>query len=127
MDPLPLAHVLVADDELLIRAFVTRVLEGAGYRVTAVDDGAPALAALLAEGADFAALVTDCRMTHVNGPEVLARLRAAGRSVPVILTSGSEHPDSISGLAGDPRTAFLVKPFQPVDLLASLQRLLTTG
>ena len=121
------AHILVADDEPLVRALVTRVLEDAGYRVTAVDDGAPALAALLAEDADFAALVTDCRMTRVNGPEVLARLRAAGRSVPVILTSGSESPDSIPELEGDPRTAFLAKPFQPADLLASLRRFLTAG
>ena len=126
MDPLP-AHILVADDEPPIRAFVARVLEGAGYRVTAVEDGGPALVALLAEGADFAALVTDCRMTRVNGPEVLARLRAAGRAVPVILTSGSEQPDSIPGLASDPRTAFLAKPFHPTDLLASLQRLLSAG
>jgi DNA-binding response OmpR family regulator len=114
---MPPAHILVADDEPLVRAYITRTLETCGYQVTAVDDGSSALAALLAEGSDYAALVTDCRMTRMNGPELFSRLRAAGSGVAIILTSGSDPPDEIAGLESDPRAAFLAKPFRPAELL----------
>lgn len=120
-------HIVVADDEPLVRALATTILEAAGYRVTAFDDGAPALAALLADGADFAALVTDCRMTRVSGPEVLARLRAAGSELPVLLSSGSEPPSSIPGLGADPKAAFLAKPFNRAQLVAVIGTLLSSS
>lgn len=122
-----LAHILVADDEPLMRELVATMLQTAGYRVTTVEDGAPALAALSADGADFVALVSDCRMTRVHGPEVFQRLRGAGRDLPVVLMSGSEPADSISGLVADPKAAFLGKPFRAAALRDTLKLLLADG
>jgi CheY-like chemotaxis protein len=124
----PVAHVLVADDDPFVRAFVTRILESAGYLVTAVDDGTPALEALLSEDGDsFAALASDCRMIRVHGPDVLARLRSAGRDVPILLTSGSDPPSSIPELENDRRAAFLAKPYRPEELLRTVKALIGQG
>jgi len=66
----------------------------------------------------------DCEMPGLGGPDVLARARASGCRVPVLLVSGTETAESIPGLEGDPLSAFLPKPLRVADLLDAIARLL---
>jgi CheY-like chemotaxis protein len=119
-----LKHILVADDDPSIRVYLSHVLETAGYRVTEVDDGYAALTMLTAESEDFDALVSDCGMPLMSGPEVLSRLRAAGSSLPVLLMSGSELPESIPEPVGEPAVAYLPKPFLRQEVLDAVAALI---
>ena len=80
-------RVVVADDHPIVRRALVRDLhEHGGFRVVAeAGDGATALA--LIEELEPDVCVLDVRMPGLDGLDVLDRLRAAGRAVPVVLLS----------------------------------------
>jgi two-component system response regulator ResD len=109
------AHVLVADDDALVRDVVRRYLERDGLRVTVAVDGDAALLAAAAGGIDL--VVLDVMMPGTDGVEVCRRLRAGvAPTVPVImLTALGEEDDRVLGLevgADD----YVTKPFSPREL-----------
>jgi two-component system, cell cycle sensor histidine kinase and response regulator CckA len=116
-------RALVADDEPMLRRLFTRVLEGAGYEVEAVENGRVARTSLESRGGDYSLVILDITMPEVTGSEVLAWLRAAGDrtlgAVPVILTSGYAE----EGATLDEHTRFLKKPFAAKELAALVAEL----
>lgn len=119
---------LVADDDPAVRSVVAAILSSGGFDVTAVGDGVQAADSLLdPAGPTFAVAVVDCEMPGLDGPGVLARARAAGCRVPVLLISGSADPAAIPGLATDPIAAFLPKPFTRTALTAAVSALVAGG
>ena len=69
-------------------------------------------------------LVTDVAMPQIDGIELAARLRRTHPHLPVVFTSGHVGDESLrSGLLG-PESAFLLKPFPPDALIASVRSLL---
>jgi len=115
-------HILVAEDEAHIREGLCATLESEGYRVTAVADGAAALAALHAGRFDLVML--DVMMPISSGFDVCRQLRKADDRTPVMmLTAKSEEIDKVVGLklgADD----YLTKPFGIHELLARVAALL---
>jgi signal transduction histidine kinase/ActR/RegA family two-component response regulator len=124
--PDSLGHVLVVDDERMVREVLTMHLEDAGYAVTTAVDGAEALARLDDERG-FAALITDLAMP---GPDGLAVIRAARQrfpTIPVMLLTGfaaSEAAQSLATSIAAP-AALLGKPVTEADLLDCLAAMLT--
>jgi DNA-binding NarL/FixJ family response regulator len=121
----PQRHVvLIADDDDRIRSLLTEVFDAEGYAVLAAATGDAALALALRQPPTAAVL--DVAMPGLSGYEVCHRLRAElGADLGIVLISGvrMESYDRIAGLllgADD----FLVKPFDPGELVARLRRLL---
>lgn len=117
------AHILVVDDERMVREVVARYLEREGFRVTAVGDGQAAIRALTA-GPDL--IVLDLMLPKVDGLEVLRRARATTESAVVVLTARGAIDDRIAGLdlgADD----YVAKPFSPRELVARVQAVLRRG
>jgi len=116
------AAILVAEDQADIRDLLVMNLKGAGYDVTAVADGAAALASQNERASDL--LVLDLMMPGMDGLEVCKALRARGRSTPILmLTAKSTELDRVLGLelgADD----YLTKPFSLAELLARVKALL---
>ena len=110
-------HVLLVDDEKRIREVVEYALEKSGYRVSAVADGALALAALERDPADL--VVLDIMLPGVDGWEVCRRIRAKSVVPILFLSARSDEVDRIVGLelGGDD---YLVKPFSPRELFVAL-------
>lgn len=79
-------RVLIADDEARIREVLRDFLAAQGYDVATVATGAQALDAVPTFQPDV--IVVDMVMPGLSGIDVLAALRRAGLSVPVILISG---------------------------------------
>ncbi|OMQ15369.1 response regulator, partial [Modestobacter sp. VKM Ac-2676] len=108
----PAARVLVADDEEDIRLLVSLAVRRAGCTLlTAVADGAQALAATRTERPDL--VVLDVSMPELTGLEVCAELRAdpATAGTRVLLLSAGASPDDVArGLAAG-ADAYLPKPF----------------
>ncbi len=115
-------HILVAEDQADIRDLIALNLRQAGYQVTAVDDGAQALAQQAEQARDL--LVLDLMMPGLDGLEVCKALRARGGAVPILmLTAKSTELDRVLGLelgADD----YLTKPFSMAELLARVKALL---
>ncbi|HZV94056.1 MAG TPA: response regulator transcription factor [Caldimonas sp.] len=116
------ASILVAEDQADIRELLVMNLRSAGYDVSAVADGAAALASQSERSSDL--LVLDLMMPGLDGLEVCKALRARGRSTPILmLTAKSTELDRVLGLelgADD----YLTKPFSLAELLARVKALL---
>lgn len=117
-----LAQILVAEDQTDIRDLLVMNLRQAGYEVTAVADGAAALASQSEQTSDL--LILDLMMPGLDGLEVCKALRARGHSTPILmLTAKSTELDRVLGLelgADD----YLTKPFSLAELLARVKALL---
>lgn len=86
-----MAVVLLIEDVSVVRTLLRKFLERGGHKVTECAGGAEAWARLDKEHFDI--ILTDLWMKDGGGVEFIRRLRAAGRSIPVIaVTSGS--PDT---------------------------------
>lgn len=113
-------HILVVDDEQMVREVVARYLEREGFRVTAVGDGQAALRALTM-APDL--IVLDLMLPKVDGLEVLRRARASTESAVIVLTARGAIDDRIAGLdlgADD----YVAKPFSPRELIARVHAVL---
>lgn len=80
-------HVLIADDEPLIRQTLSDYLADCGYQVTDVGDGEEVLRA--ARAAAFQAVLLDLRMPKVHGLDVIALLAREQPNLPVVVVSGT--------------------------------------
>ncbi|MFE9499356.1 SpoIIE family protein phosphatase [Streptomyces collinus] len=119
--PAGTARVLVADDNADMREYLTRLLTGAGYEVTAARDGVEALDFARREIPDL--VVSDVMMPRLDGLALLSRLRGDTRtaSVPVLLLSARAGQEaSIEGLQAG-ADDYLVKPFAAAELLARVR------
>jgi len=112
-------RVLVIEDEPGIMDFVRRGLEAEGFTVVAVADGLHGESLALTES--FDAIVLDLMLPSRGGMEILAALRRAKPSVPVIvLTARGEVDDRVAGLEAG-AVDYLVKPFSLAELLARVR------
>lgn len=118
--------VLIADDDPLLRAILEHKLSAAGYLILPAGNGREALE--LARTQRPGAIVLDAMMPIIDGFEVLRRLKAEPelkQIVVIMLTALKREQDIVSALklgAAD----YLVKPFNPDELVARLMRLAPT-
>ncbi|HVK14542.1 MAG TPA: HD domain-containing phosphohydrolase [Gemmataceae bacterium] len=121
---IPPPRVLVADDDLSIRALLRQVLEMEGYRVELAGNGSEALA--LAEGRAPDLILLDVDMPGLGGYDVCARLKAAPatRLVPVLILTGGGRPDGRLSAWGVGADDFLTKPFRIHEVTARCRSLL---
>lgn len=111
--------ILLVEDEPGIVDFVRRGMEAEGFEVQAEHDGLEGERRALAES--FDAVVLDLMLPRRGGMEVLAALRAAKPSLPVIvLTARGEIEDRVAGLDAG-AVDYLVKPFSLAELLARVR------
>jgi DNA-binding response OmpR family regulator len=118
-------RVLVVEDERKILRSLQAGLEQEGYEVAAAATGDHGLRLALA-GA-FDCIVLDMLLPGCDGFHVLASLRQAGKTTPVlILTALDSIEDRVTGLDAG-ADDYLVKPFAFAELLARLRVLLRRG
>ena len=90
--PVPTATVLVIEDDLASRELLTYLLEAAGYRVLAAENGALGLGMAIADAPDL--ILCDLQMPVMNGYEVAQSLRChpAWRVVPLVAVTAFSMP-----------------------------------
>ena len=110
-------RVLIADDDVAVRAVLVAALEAVGDDVDTTDD--PSSIARRTDLLTFDAIVLDA---GGGGIEALLEIRARGSVVPVLIASG----DIIEGNFGEP-TRILMKPFHLHELDRQLATLAALG
>ena len=117
-------RILVAEDEPHIRRILLAILETAAFEVDMATDGLQALDRLASPVA-YDLIVTDLRMPHLTGIELLERIQTMEhrRDTPVVmLTAKGLDADREAAVALGVRE-FMTKPFSPKKLLARIHEL----
>ena len=116
-------HILVVDDEPMVRRLVARLLEAEGYTIHEASDGAEALDRVRADRDLFDVIVSDIVMPRMNGIELFQALSTSHPELSVILISGYGTAELAErGIAAP--CAVLAKPLVPELLLAEVRRCL---
>jgi two-component system, sensor histidine kinase RpfC len=122
-------QLLIADDHAANRMVLQRLLQKAGHKVVAVEDGEAVLAAL--ENSDYHAVIIDLHMPGLSGLDLLRHLRVmeagGGPRTPVLVLSADVTPESIQRCQQAGARAFLPKPVVASRLLDTLAEIATGG
>src|SRR5882724_45479 len=121
-DPSREWRILAVDDDEDTQFLYARVLARAGYNVTAVADGEEAWTALLTERFDL--LLADQNMPRLCGLDLVARMRAAGMTLPVIINSGCLDLREAAAYPHLGLAAVLHKSFRFTELLNTVRHIL---
>ena len=119
-----MARILAVDDSPSMRQMVSIALAGAGYEVEQACDGVEALA--LAQRSRFDLVITDVNMPNMDGITLVRELRGKAnyKFVPLlVLTTEATQERKQQGKAAG-ATGWLVKPFNPERLLATIAKVL---
>jgi len=112
-------RIMIVEDEVLIRAYLSEELRDAGFSVIEAAHADEALSYLKA-GEKVDLVFSDIHMPGTfNGLELARQLRDLYPSLPVILTSGNPGPNTPDGLA-----AFLAKPYTSDKAISLVFRIL---
>jgi two-component system, chemotaxis family, chemotaxis protein CheY len=117
-------RILAVDDSPSMRDMVRIALAGAGFDVTQATDGEHALE--LAKEGTFDLILSDVNMPRMDGIALIRALRAQApyRHTPILMltTDGSPERKKEGKEAG--ATGWIVKPFDPAQLIATMHRVL---
>lgn len=115
-------RILLVDDDSSVRRLLRATLPAEGFDVVEAAGGEEALA-LAAEAAPDLVLL-DWAMPGLSGGDVLRRLKSEHRGVPVIILTAKHEPSYRAEAESLGADTFLTKPFSPLELLATVERLL---
>src|SRR6201987_4729973 len=122
------ASILIADDDAVQRRLVENMVQKCGYETIVVDSGDAAIAALTAPDAPaIDAVVLDLVMPGLDGMGVLAKIRDAGLSIPVIVQTAHGGIDNVVSAMRAGAQDFVVKPVGLERLQVSLRNALNTS
>lgn len=117
-----MAHLLIVEDDELLRDALSAQLAQAGHVIDTADDGEVALERLRRDA--FDGVVLDLGLPKIDGLTVLRQLRQSLPALPVlILTARDGIEDRVAGLNAG-ADDYITKPFNRDELLARLQAML---
>lgn len=116
--------ILLVDDEENLRRVAVQALEDSGYRVLQAANGAEGLELFARHRGEIALVVSDMSMPVMDGPAMIARLRAQDPDLPIIGSSGLSHNDLVAGARKAGVAHFVPKPFTIDVLLRKLREVL---
>jgi DNA-binding NtrC family response regulator len=120
-------RVLIVDDDPVARRLLDNMVRKAGYEPV-IAEGGEAAAALLCspDGATIDAVILDLVMPDLDGMGVLARMRDASLSIPVIVQTAHGGIDNVVNAMRAGAADFVVKPVGAERLHVSLRNALAT-
>lgn len=117
-------RILLAEDDTVMREYLTRALEKSGYAVSAVDRGTAALPLLETERFDL--LLTDIVMPEMDGIELAQKCAEIAPDTRVMFITGFAAVTLKAGKAM-PQARVLSKPFHLRDLVLEVDRMFEVG
>jgi DNA-binding response OmpR family regulator len=120
MDTSSSYHLLVVDDELAMRATLSEILQGEGYRVSTAENGEAALDLLRQNVIDL--MVLDLKMQGLDGLQVTeAAQQISPDTVIIMLTAHGTLESAISAMRRGAHD-YLLKPAAVPEILSAVQR-----
>lgn len=121
---MPRCKVLVVDDEEDILTLITARLRQAGYEVVTAPCGIEGLTMAEKERPDL--ILVDISMPEMNGFQMVQLLRFEGafKETPIVVITASRQPDEAAWREQVGVTHFILKPFEPQELLGKVEEAL---
>ena len=113
-----MTRILVTEDEPLIASFLEKGLRGNGFATAVAPDARTAESLCRTE--DFDLVVLDMGLPDRDGLHVLRSIRAAGKTMPVLVLTGMAERDVVTCLESG-ADDYMRKPFQFAELLARIR------
>lgn len=119
-----MATILAVDDSASMRQMVSFTLKGAGYNVVEAVDGVDALSKAKAQ--TFDCVVTDVNMPNKDGITLIRDLRALPnyKFTPMLMLTTESGMDKKQQGKDAGATGWIVKPFNPDQLLKTIKKVL---
>ena len=117
-------RILAVDDSPSMREMVSIALRGAGFEVTPAVDGMSALK--LAKESTYDLVLSDVNMPEMNGIALISALRAEPqyKHTPILMLTTESSPERKAEGKRAGATGWIVKPFDPELLVATMKRVL---
>lgn len=114
-------RVLVVDDEPLIRNLICNTLRRMRIsQLVEAADGALGLAEFQADPQRFDLIICDWNMPALSGMELCKAVRAARPTLPFLIVTGREDPESLTGAMEAGVSGYILKPFSSQELKAKI-------
>lgn len=117
--------ILMVDDSAIVRQMVAFTLQEAGFDVLEAEHGQDALNKLAHHAVDL--ILTDLNMPIMDGITFIgnARALAATKYVPILMLTTESQPEMKQRGRAAGATGWIVKPFDPPKLLATIAKVLS--
>src|SRR5262245_40453457 len=122
-----MAAILIVDDDPVQRRLLEAMVQRFGHEAIVAAGGAEAVQALTADAGSIDCVVLDLVMPDLDGLGVLARMREAGLSIPVIVQTAHGGIDNVISAMRAGAADFVVKPVGAERLQVSLRNALAAS
>lgn len=117
-----MARVMLVDDETSILNVLSSIMKAAGHEPIALARGDSAIDALKKDKCDL--VITDLRMSPVDGMKVLAAAKKLYPNMPVVMLTGYASEDTRQEAKELGAYDYVTKPFQMAELLDTVEQAL---
>lgn len=115
-------HVVLIEDDALVRKLLEKRLLAEGWEVTALRDGRELLRTLAARPADL--VLIDLGLPYVDGLALVESMRAQGIEAPVMVLTAYDMPHLHATVRGTGANDLVQKPYDQEDLVERARRLM---
>ncbi len=115
-------HILIVDDEPLVRRSLSELLTLSGYAVSTAGDGKEALELLKTYTADV--VITDIKMPQMSGIQLLKEIKSTNSDIPVILITGYGSIESAVEAMREGAYDYVTKPIVDTEIKIVIERLI---
>ena len=118
--------IMVADDSLVMRKIVSKVVESLGQIPVHAKDGQQAVEVLKKEGREIGLVLLDWNMPILNGMEVLSAIQKDSilKNIPVMMVSTESESEDIETAIQAGASEYVTKPFSSEDLEAKIKKVI---
>ncbi len=115
-------HVIVIEDDALVRKLLEKRLLEAGWEVTTRRDGRDLLPLLAGRPADL--ILLDLGLPYVDGLAIVEEIRAQGCDTPVMVLTAYELPHLHATVRSTGANDLMLKPYDQEELIMRMRRLM---
>lgn len=115
-------RILVVDDETIVLSLVRDALEDENYLIETSSNSQDALA--LAQSEPFDLLITDIRMPHMDGIELVRKVREVRPDIAIIFMTGYANLSSAKNAIKQGASDYIMKPFELVEIRQAVKNAL---
>ena len=116
---IPINLVMVVEDDADSAEVLRAILERKGFKVRIAKEGGQAQATFVMQKPDF--VILDLMLPGESGYEICERLKHTDSTVPILVVSAIDLPDSRTLAQRVGADGYVTKPYDPEDLLAQMQ------